>query len=301
MKKVIAVEPYVYRESSNFKHKPWVAWKNIGGKTLCGNYPRILHKLLFAGDYIPSVVENKYEARLCFTTPDSLYFDTWQSAFYYEIIPFLWDCWEEHDEKLCKWLVRHKVKTCIFTSEISRDRICRKIPYLESLVVTEGIDMNLYPAGKELMARDIDYYSFGRIPQKISNLRFNNLKTASNGSNEDLHYALQNAKITIAVPRCDVIDGCHETLTQRYWECMLSRIVMVGRAPKELIGLIGYDPVIPVDYNNFEGQLSSIVEHIEEYQSLVDKNREIALRLSPWEIRMRQVTDWLEGIGYLIF
>ena len=61
MKKVIAVEPYVYRESSNFKHKPWVAWKNIGGKTLCGNYPRILHKLLFAGDYIPSVVEATVE------------------------------------------------------------------------------------------------------------------------------------------------------------------------------------------------------------------------------------------------
>ena len=41
--------------------------------------------------------------------------------------------------------------------------------------------------------------------------------------------------------------GDIETLTQRYWECMLSRIVMLGHAPQELIDLIGYNPVIEID------------------------------------------------------
>ena len=38
--------------------------------------------------------------------------------------------------------------------------------------------------------------------------------------------------------------GDIETLTQRYWESMLSRNIIVGQAPEELIELIGYNPVI---------------------------------------------------------
>lgn len=300
MKRVRAVEPYIYIESSNFKHKPWVAWKNIGGSVYCGNYPRILHGLLFAGDYIPSFSESKKEVRLCFTTPDSLYFDTWQSVFSYEVIPFLWDCWELHDDKLCKWLLKHKIKKCIFTSEISQKRICRKIPYLNTFVITEGIDTELYPAGKPLLSRELDYYSFGRIPSIISNIKFEGFKVALNGSNDYLHWALQNAKVTVAVPRCDVVNGCHETLTQRYWECMLSRIVMVGRCPNELLNLIGYDPVVPIDYDNYEEQINHIITHIEDYQILVDKNREVALRMSPWDIRMKKVMEWLKECGYCL-
>ena len=40
------------------------------------------------------------------------------------------------------------------------------------------------------------------------------------------------------------VAGDIETLTQRYWECMFSRMVMVGHAPQELIDFIGYNPVI---------------------------------------------------------
>lgn len=35
------------------------------------------------------------------------------------------------------------------------------------------------------------------------------------------------------------IAGDIETLTQRYWECMFSRMVMVGHAPQELLTLSG--------------------------------------------------------------
>lgn len=300
MKRVTAVEPYLYNGGCNFKHKPWQAWTNIGGDVIRGKYPRILHKILFSCDCLPSIYVKRDEARICFSTPVSLFFDTWQSALFYEIIPFLWDCWEEYDDILCKWLIRHKIKTCIFTSEISRLRILERIPSLETFVVTEGISISEYSEGLNLVDRELDYYSFGRIPENIRNLDYKGLKTNSNGSDEYLAWALQNSKATIAVPRCDVVQGCHETLTQRYWECMLSRMVMVGRAPKELIELIGYDPVIPIDYDNYSEQIKNIVDHIEDYQKIVDKNREVALRMAPWEIRMKQVMDWLKSIGYTV-
>lgn len=300
MRTVVAVEPYLYKTSSNFKHKPWAGWRKNCGKVASSSYPRFLHKILFSMDLIPNINILSNNVRLCFVTPASLYFDTWSSVAFHEIIPFFWDCWEDTDDKVCKWINKHKIKTCIFTSSISRDRIVKRLPYLQTFVVTEGIDVENYPEGRNLIDRNIDYYSFGRIPKEIRNLSFDGINAVFNGSDEDFKSNIKNAKITIAVPRCDVVPFCHETLTQRYWECMLSRMIMVGRAPKELIDLIGYNPVIDIDYDNYENQLRVILSHISDYQSLVDKNRETALRMAPWEIRMKQVMEWLKSIGYEI-
>lgn len=112
---------------------------------------------------------------------------------------------------------------------------------------------------------------------------------------------MAEAKITVSLPRCDTAPeetGGIETLTQRFWEGMLSRTVLLGRAPKELIDLIGYNPVITLDKENADEQVRDIVEHISEYQDLVDKNRETALKMAPWEIRMKAVMEWLEKLGY---
>ena len=40
-----------------------------------------------------------------------------------------------------------------------------------------------------------------------------------------------------------------------------------------------------------EEQIANVIEHIEDYQSLVDKNRETAERLGSWDVRMK----WLMG------
>lgn len=79
---------------------------------------------------------------------------------------------------------------------------------------------------------------------------------------------------------------------------MLSCSVLLGRAPKELIDLVGYNPVVTLDKEHADEQVRDIVEHISEYQDLVNKNRETALRMAPWEIRMKRVMEWLEGLGY---
>ena len=43
-----------------------------------------------------------------------------------------------------------------------------------------------------------------------------------------------------------------------------------------------------------------ILEHIEDYQPLVDRNRETALKLGDWALRMKMVMEWLEKIGYKV-
>lgn len=81
---------------------------------------------------------------------------------------------------------------------------------------------------------------------------------------------------------------------------MLSRIVMVGHAPKELVDLVGYNHVIEMDMEHDLEQVEQILSEIENpvYQELVDRNRETALRMGSWDLRMRQVMEWLKGLGY---
>ena len=158
-----------------------------------------------------------------------------------------------------------------------------------------------------LKDRNIDLLEFGRSNDKVfkadqlksvfdnKNHNLNHVCTKQKGkfiyTNEQLYEAMGDAKVTVALPRSITqpeIAGDIETLTQRYWECMFSRMVMVGHAPQELIDFIGYNPVIELsDKISPEEQIADVIEHIEDYQVLVDKNRETAEKLGSWDVRMK--------------
>ena len=81
---------------------------------------------------------------------------------------------------------------------------------------------------------------------------------------------------------------------------MLSRCIIVGRAPGELIELIGYDPVINVDWKNPEKQMEMILNNLEEYQALVDRNYAVALEKAPWSSRIADLIKILNDEGYTL-
>jgi hypothetical protein len=115
--------------------------------------------------------------------------------------------------------------------------------------------------------------------------------------------ALSNSKIVLAMTRKDnqpeLAQGI-DTLTQRYWECMLSGVVLLGRAPLELIDIIGYDPVVHLDKEHANEQIKDIIAHISDYQKLVDRNRESALKYGDWRIRIQTIRERLIDCGYSI-
>jgi hypothetical protein len=223
----------------------------------------------------------------------------------------IWDCWPCYFEKVCAWFEKYRVKTAIFTSSQTAEQMRERFPEMNIMYCPEGIDVSCYREGRVLKERTIDLLEFGRSNDKVLKASFpdsvDHVCTKVNGkfifSNEQLYSAMQDAKVTIALPRSMTqpeIAGDIETLTQRYWECMLSRMVMVGHAPKELIDLIGYNPVIEMDYDNPVKQITDILTHIEDYQELVDKNREYALKYGDWTLRMKEVMRFLEGCGYKV-
>lgn len=71
-------------------------------------------------------------------------------------------------------------------------------------------------------------------------------------------------------------------------------MVMVGHAPKELVIFIGYNPVIELREDiSAEVLIREVLEHIDDYQELVDKNRETAERLGSWNVRMKWLMEEL--------
>jgi hypothetical protein len=202
------------------------------------------------------------------------------------------------------------VKVAIFTSSITAEAMQQRCPNIKILNVTEGIDTSAYHAGDLLIKRNIDFLEYGSKQRNLLDKPLEGINHVNSTSIitqmmtwEDLLNTMADARVTLALPRCDVdkdTTGGVETLTQRFWEGMLSRSVLVGRAPQELVDLIGYNPVITLDRQNAEKQIKDILAHINDYQPLVDKNREIALAMAPWSIRIKKIMSLLTEVGYKI-
>ncbi|MBR4572171.1 MAG: hypothetical protein IKO28_01965 [Prevotella sp.] len=313
MKTVKAVAPYIYEGGINFKHKPYEAWRKLGGQVAPAHYPpRFLHGLAFRYE-LPMLVKGlrskvKGEARLRFVEPVSLYFDTFPDYCLYEVIPFFWDVWPENFEKTFAWLKRHNTKTAIFTSSQVAEMVRARFPEMNVLAVTEGIDVENYSEGKLLRDREIDFLEYGRNIDRVVKYRFhglNVLRGQKNGKNlltsEQLLKDLQNSKVVAAYTKKwtnPELAGEIDTLTQRYWECMLSGCIMIGHAPQELVDLIGYNPVIEIDRNYPDDQLTSVLSNIADYQKLTDRNRNSAIKYGDWKYSMQRVMNFLLDKGY---
>lgn len=313
MKKVVAVAPYEVEERPKFKIYPYKAWQAIGGNVTASHYPnRIFHGLVYRIK-LPKIKENKRIAQLRFVQPVSINFDTFPEYMTNEIIPFVWDCWPGVFDMTCLWFMRYNVKTAVFTSSQTAELMKKRFPQMKILYVPEGIDVSVYRAGKCLKERNIDALEYGRKIDKVIDIKpstqysYYNLRGEKKGklthSQDQLVNILADSKIVFAFPQSMTnpeIAGNIETLTQRYWEGMLSRAVLIGHAPKELVDLIGYNPVIEINLNDPDKQIIDILKHIEDFQPLVDRNYATALKFGDWKYSMSIVQDWLISIGYKI-
>lgn len=310
MKKIVkAVKPFIYENNSNFKLAVYQKWEECGGKV---SHLRPLEKYYKRLSYhlnLPTLWQSGKEARLRFVEGASLRFDTFPDYLDYEVIPVIWDCWPRYVDKMARWFHKHHVRTAFFTSSQTAERMRELCLNVNIFHLPEAIETELYHAGKALAKRSVDYLEFGRCSMILDSSQFDSRikvlssKNEYNGltTREQLINALADSRITLAMTRLDnqpeIAEGI-DTLTQRYWECMLSGVVILGRAPQELIDIVGYDPVVRLDKDNANTQILDILGHIEDYQELVDKNRETALKYGDWKLRIKQMMEKLRELGY---
>lgn len=228
----------------------------------------------------------------------------WPWNMFYEIIPVMWDLWPINRDAFVGWLKRNQVKIAFCTASQNVKYIHERIPEIDIRWMPEGIDVASYPCGPSLKERPTDLLNYGRQKKDLiskidahtwfKGFRFvigRNKHTF--GSFEELVKGIGQSKITICFPQCDTYAeqaGDVETLTQRYWECMLCGTVIVGRSPQELIEVCGYDPVVALGDDPC-GKIEDILMNIDDYQALVDRNRATAERVAPWELRVKEIMD----------
>ena len=306
---VKAVKPFIYKNNSNFKLAVYQAWIEAGGKTVGERPYEHLYESLSYHLPLPTLYQNKKVARLRFVEAANMPFDTFPDYLGYEIIPMFWDCWPRYFEKVASWLRKHRVKTAFFTSSQTAERMKELCPGIRNHFLPEAIEVNLYKAGKDLRYRKYDYLEFGRCCNYVDTATLSEDVRVLSSRNEKgalatramLIDALADTKVTICLPRSvnqpEIAEGI-ETLTQRYWECMLSRVVIIGKAPQELIDIIGYNPVVELDKEHFADQVTDILGHLGDYQNLVDKNREMALKHGDWKLRVEEMMKVLLNNGY---
>lgn len=319
-KKIVAVRPYIYRNNSNFKLPLYDNWVKLGGHGTGKRSIEIYYMSLSYHLDLPTLWQCNDEARLRFVEGAGVRFETFPDYLTHEVIPVIWDCWPSYWPTMEAWFRKHKVRTAFFTSSETAQHFREVIPNTNIYHLPEAIETELYKEGKSLKERDVDFLKFGRVCNTIDTRLLNNQLKIIESRNEygflhtrqDLINALADSKVTIAMPRCDnqpeIAHGI-ETLTQRFWECMLSRIVMLGRAPRELIDIIGYDPCVNIwnstrlgngkfSTDGMAKQIEEIITHIEEYQPLVDRNRKAALQHGDWSMRAETLKLHLKGLGY---
>lgn len=321
-KTIKAVAPFAHPGFLNFKQAPFAAWVRNGGQVAQELYPpRWLHGAAYRWE-LPTIWKSRKGARLRFVEPVSLSFDSFPDYARFEVVPMFWDCWPRYFEKTYRWLRKHGVRTAIFSSRQTAERMKERFSgkhegwqKIDVIWCAEAVDESVYQSGKLLKDRTIDLLEFGRsndkvvCQEKLAGMEINgnrilHICTKQNGkfvyTNEQLYEAMGDAKVTITLPRSMTqpeVAGDIETLTQRYWECMFSRMVMVGHAPQELVDFIGYNPVIELrDDISAEDLIADVLENIEIYQSLVDKNRETAEKLGSWKVRMKWLMNELDDL-----
>lgn len=310
-KRVVAVVPYVEINGLQHEMSAFKAWKMLGGDSIEHPHPfRLLHHFLYRHQF-PRLWQNRQEARLKFLSGYKLFFQAYPDYIDHEIIPLFWDCWPECQERVKRFLRRNNVRIAIFTSSQVAKMMQDEFPQMQILSITEGIDTEAYSEGKALSERNVDVIEFGRrtnvigtmkLPSHVRHLYSKNGEKLF-ASNSDFYHALADSKLTLAFPRSIThpeMTGSIETLTQRYWENMLCRIIMVGKAPQELVDLIGYNPVIDMDTSSPSEQIVGILEDVSSYQALVDKNRETALKQGPWTLRIAEIRKFLTQNSYIV-
>jgi hypothetical protein len=240
-----------------------------------------------------------------------------------EIVPFLSDCWPDHYDHWATRMKRLRVRQMFVFGQSAAAALQDRLPGVGVHWLSEGINPDEWIAGPPLQERSLDVLELSRnypryhtaiMGQLEPDLSHRYSERASRTpifpGDEALKAGLADSKIQICFPKSmthpdsgplgGIGAGDLEVLTQRYLEAIASGSVIVGHAPRDLVDLFGYDPVVEADMDDPVGQLRSILARVSDYQDLVDRNRVRLTETCTWDVRVAAILDVLTGAGYAV-
>jgi spore maturation protein CgeB len=70
---------------------------------------------------------------------------------------------------------------------------------------------------------------------------------------------------------------------------MASKCLIVGHAPKEMVELFGYQPVIEIDWKDPTGQIEYLLQNFDLHIPLIERNYREVMTKHTWADRFSQI------------
>lgn len=208
---------------------------------------------------------------------------------------------------------RHHLRVAFMSSAQSAKWFEQSGDLQAAFWLPEAIDADEFDPRRPLTTRSIDVLELGRKNDEFHSHVLEPLKERGLrhlyqvdrdrvifATRDNLTDGLADTRVLICYPACDTHParaGNVETLTQRYLEGLASGCVLAGRAPRELVEVLGFDPVVKLDSSNPLDDLLSILGNIGDYQALVDRGAQAVRERASWDLRVESLLSTLEAAG----
>lgn len=219
---------------------------------------------------------------------------------------FLFDAWPKSHNLIIKFANSLKIDNIFLTSSQATEMLSVQLKETKCHWVPEGVEPRYYKA-YPVEKKDIDLLALGRkydlyhnqIADFCSTKKINYLYEKIKGqlifpTRDEFIDGLARTKISVCVPSNITHPeraGEIETMTIRYLQSMASKSLILGTAPKEMIKLFGYNPVIEIDWENPKDQLLLILNNYKTYKPLIEKNYTNVLLHHSWEKRWQDIKE----------
>ncbi len=235
-------------------------------------------------------------------------------CYFAETIVYAYDCWAPAYDRWADFFRRHRMRIAFISARASAEQMARRVPGLEAIWMPEALDPTPYSAEKPMGQRTIDVLELGRRYDLYHDkIRDHCLSRNYRHSYEqrkgqlvfplatDFYRGMADTRISICFPSSITHperSGDVETLTLRYLESIACKNIIVGRCPRELEDLFGFNPVVEADMNDPAGQIDDILANVDAYAAQLDRNLQRLREIGTWEARVGKILSLLRQRGF---
>ena len=250
----------------------------------------------------------------CFTPLGCSYFQLMMGPTFASVLPpgrksiYLFDAWPTSYERITRYVAGWHIQDMFVSSSQAARALGSRLQECRVSWVPEGIDPTVYEH-RAYEAKDIDVLQFGRkhdayherVGPSLEASQRSYLYERTKGqivfpSRPAFVDGLARSKVSVCFP-CNLThperSGDTETMTQRYLQSMASKCLVVGHAPQEMTALFGYNPVVEADMTDPAGQLIALLDTIEGYRPLIERNYRTVIEEHTWSVRWRAISSTL--------
>ena len=233
-----------------------------------------------------------------------------------EVIPYTFDPWPQEFKNTTQFYRANRVRVAFVSARDSVSMLQVRVPEVRFFWLPEAVTPSQYDHQVPLGARSLDVLELGRrlesyhcavLPQLREKQYAHKFERAPGEivfpTRSTLVQGFGQTKVSVCFPASmthpERAQGV-ETATYRYFESMASKCLIVGHAPRELVDLFGFNPIVEADFSDPAGQLLDILSKIESYQELVDRNYQRLLEVGTFASRAETVITTLRECGYVL-